>query len=1099
MSHVGGVLGSALLALCGTPAQLEAVPLNQARVRSDTAYSMILPRRGGAFLLPAGAVDTADPVGVIVELSGLPLARQRSAVHATASLRALETAERRFEHALAALVRPDEAPIVRVRHRYSRVLHGAALTVPARLLPAIAHIRGVRRVHLDSRVTALIEHSVPEIGAPEVWARYGARGEGVIVAVIDTGVDYGHPALGGGFGPGFKVIGGYDFANDDGDPADDNGHGTHVAGIIAADGEGLIGVAPGTKLLAYKVLDGEGLGDESDVIAALEAAVDPNGDGDTSDHVGVVNLSLGSRGGPDDADSLAADAAVEAGVVVCAAAGNEFHELVGPAVGSPAAGRRVVAVGASDGTLLADFSSWGPTWGTFAIKPEVVAPGVGIRSAAPGCGTAVHSGTSMASPHVAGLAALLRAIHPDWSPELVASAMVTTATDLGLEVMGQGSGRVNASAAAATTLFAEPITLNFGVDTKGKGPWSASRTLRVSNAGTIATTLSLSATGVPQGAVLAWEPSTLSVEPGGTGEVALTLTTDGQALPPAPQSMSFGGLLTLMTADESIHVPWAFIKSARLHVLTPGHRLTVFSPNVTYPNPGYVRTDEDGRAEYDALVPEGVCYLLTSGAGRDTGSWTIVRKVEAEGESTIEFAVTEAKNHITLAPGSVPSSGSHATEVSLLFPSRAAYIALTLGTATPPLLSDISQEIPVSVTEWRGPGEETDRLYYRVTHPPLAGLTGNAALGSVTADRYAVSIEVPEAASQLAARVQFGWCFPKQMFWFNFALENFGFEVAPVHGPFDLFVSDEAASQPFVACTGISAACDSPAFDLMAGPLRAVGGRLASLTDETAPPTAYWVEPGGLLSVGGGLHRPALSTQGGGSTPGVRLDVRGPVDEVHAEATAAVNGELKRLDGSPLPGLVLQPAPLYGAIATLPPGLDEPVKLLLSSTYARFARADALAKLTLGFDPRLDPLHIPSITSLMLLDSTGRQVPSPQSAMTGAVVRFSAIGCTEQQSCTPLDESSASLRVKWSGASEWRELPLALGVLDLGTRAELGHFAVGRVFEARVPAELLSQGGGVDLLISIANASGARTEWLLEPAFEVKPPRIRRRKVTSSR
>src|SRR5262249_14447408 len=143
------------------------------------------------------------------------------------------------------------------------------------------------------------------------------RGEGMRVAVIDTGIDYTHPALGGGFGPGYKVAGGYDFFNDDADPVDDNGHGTPEAGIIAADSHSLIGVAPRTTLYAFKVLGADGGGNSSDVIAGIEAAADPNGDGDPSDHLDVANLSLGGLGGADAPQSRAVDAAVAAGVVVC--------------------------------------------------------------------------------------------------------------------------------------------------------------------------------------------------------------------------------------------------------------------------------------------------------------------------------------------------------------------------------------------------------------------------------------------------------------------------------------------------------------------------------------------------------------------------------------------------------------------------------------------------------------------------------------------------------------------------------------------------------------------------------------------------------------
>ena len=129
------------------------------------------------------------------------------------------------------------------------------------------------------------------VRAVDVW-NSGLRGQGTSIAIIDTGIDYTHPNLGGCFGTGCKVIGGYDFANRDNDPMDDNGHGTHCAGIAAGKGS-LNGVAPDAKLYAYKVLDFNGGGDFSDVIAAIGRAMDPNGDGNFSDRVDVISLSLG--------------------------------------------------------------------------------------------------------------------------------------------------------------------------------------------------------------------------------------------------------------------------------------------------------------------------------------------------------------------------------------------------------------------------------------------------------------------------------------------------------------------------------------------------------------------------------------------------------------------------------------------------------------------------------------------------------------------------------------------------------------------------------------------------------------------------------------
>jgi serine protease AprX len=286
----------------------------------------------------------------------------------------------------------------------------------------------------------MLETSVPYIKADRVWETFGNRGTGVTVAIIDTGIDYNHGAFGSAFG--VKVVGGHDFVNNDDDPMDDNGHGTQVAGIVAGNGDGVLGVAPDAKLVAMKVLDATGSGRASDIVAAFERIVDPNGDGDTTDHYDVANASLGGSSSGDDPVAKAAENAVLAGVVLCAAAGNQgaFQS-----VSSPAVAPSVIAVGAIDRVgAIADFSSKGPTAESLRLKPDVVAPGVGILSAARGGGKVAASGTSMASPHVAGVAALIRSIHRDWSAQQVRSAIINTADPKGNEAVVEGAEVVNA-------------------------------------------------------------------------------------------------------------------------------------------------------------------------------------------------------------------------------------------------------------------------------------------------------------------------------------------------------------------------------------------------------------------------------------------------------------------------------------------------------------------------------------------------------------------------------------------------------------------------------------------------------------------------------
>lgn len=227
-----------------------------------------------------------------------------------------------------------------------------------------------------------IPWGVQRVGAPQVWAR--TQGEGASIAVIDTGIDASHPDLAGQVAGGVNII----------DPThpenwkDDEGHGTHVSGTIAASGRngGIAGIAPMAKLYAVKVLDKDGNGNYSDVIAGIEWAMNHG--------IKIANMSLGADEGSEPLHR-AVQAALANGMIIVAAAGN-----TGGAVGFPGAYPEAIAVGASDAAdHVAPFSSRGP-------QVAYIAPGVEILSTKMGGGYATLSGTSMASPHISGLAAL---------------------------------------------------------------------------------------------------------------------------------------------------------------------------------------------------------------------------------------------------------------------------------------------------------------------------------------------------------------------------------------------------------------------------------------------------------------------------------------------------------------------------------------------------------------------------------------------------------------------------------------------------------------------------------------------------------------------
>ncbi|MEU4217402.1 S8 family serine peptidase, partial [Actinoplanes sp. NPDC026623] len=296
-----------------------------------------------------------------------------------------------------------------------------------------------------------------QISAPRAW-RAGYTGRGARVAVLDTGVDATHPDLVG------QIAEKMDFTAEGGDAVDHFGHGTHVAATIAgtgaASGGARRGVAPQARLVVGKVLDDDGGGTESQLIAGMEWA---------ASRAAVVNMSLGAGDPSDGTDpaSLALDALSEqTGALFVVAAGNS-----GPSDGSvswPGAAAKALTVGAVDGDdAVAGFSSRGPLVGTRAAKPELVAPGVDIvaaRAAGTAMGRTIDaryvaaSGTSMATPHVAGAAAVLAQRHPDWRAEQLKAALIGAADPItGAEGYARGTGRLNVARPLSGVVSTTPV------------------------------------------------------------------------------------------------------------------------------------------------------------------------------------------------------------------------------------------------------------------------------------------------------------------------------------------------------------------------------------------------------------------------------------------------------------------------------------------------------------------------------------------------------------------------------------------------------------------------------------------------------------------
>ena len=342
-----------------------------------------------------------------------------------------------------------------IKYEYS-IISAVACSLPQMAIDALKRNPNIAYIELDGQVYITqdtLPWGIDRIDA-EVVHPYN-KGWGVKVAIIDTGIDYNHPDLDDNY------EGGYDFVNNDYFPMDDNGHGTHCAGIVAAEDNdiGVIGVSPEAGLYAVKVLDAKGSGYVSDVVAGIQWSID-NG-------MQIISMSLGSSS---DSTSLrdACDGAYNSGILLFAAAGNSGNRGgSGDNVLYPARYSSVIAVGATDS------SDKRASWSSTGSALELAAPGVSIYSTYWDNTYATLSGTSMACPHVAGTAALVLKSNIDstydvnnngsWDASEVRKRLRDTADDLGVTGWDSwyGYGLVDADeAAAAPSVDTTPPTIS---------------------------------------------------------------------------------------------------------------------------------------------------------------------------------------------------------------------------------------------------------------------------------------------------------------------------------------------------------------------------------------------------------------------------------------------------------------------------------------------------------------------------------------------------------------------------------------------------------------------------------------------------------------
>ncbi|MFF0143200.1 S8 family serine peptidase [Streptomyces sp. NPDC005227] len=389
---------------------------------------------------------------------------------------------------------------------------------------------GISKVWLDGKAKATLSDTTAQIGAPEVWSG-GDTGQGVDVAVLDTGIDAAHPDFAGRIAAAQSFVPGQDVT-------DRHGHGTHVASTVAGTGAASDGkekgVAPGASLHIGKVLDNDGSGQDSWILAGMEWAA-------RDQHAKIVSMSLGGdpSDGTDPLSQAVNQLSQETGALFVIAGGNSGPEAY--TIGAPGAADAALTVGAVNGPgkgvdQLADFSSRGPRLGDNAIKPDLTAPGVNILAArsqyAPeGEGAYQYmSGTSMATPHVAGAAALLAAKHPDWNGQQLKDTLVSsTASTRQASPYQGGSGRLDIAAAVKATVVASGPAFAQVHYPYGAGQ-TARRDVTYSNseATPITLDLNLAASNIPDG-LFTLTDTRLTVPAHGTATVGVISHLDQAA------------------------------------------------------------------------------------------------------------------------------------------------------------------------------------------------------------------------------------------------------------------------------------------------------------------------------------------------------------------------------------------------------------------------------------------------------------------------------------------------------------------------------------------------------------------------------------------
>nr|WP_238355699.1 S8 family serine peptidase [Kribbella sandramycini] len=553
------------------------------------------------------------------------------------------------------------------------VVNGAALKVDKKNAAAFLadtttarSAAGVQKVWLDGKRKVSLDESVPQIGAPAAW-QAGYTGKGVSVAVLDSGIDTEHPDL------ATQVAAAQDFTGTG--AGDRNGHGTHVAstiaGTAAASAGKYKGVAPEAKLYDGKVCDEYGDCALSSIIAGMEWAA-------TEVKAKVVNLSLGGRDTPgiDPVEEAVNRLTEQTGTLFVIAAGNWGPDA--GTVDTPGSADSALTVGSVNRQdQLSAFSGRGPRLGDGGLKPDVTAPGAGIVAAKASeskIGFPVGdrylqlSGTSMATPHVAGAAAILAQQHPDWDAEALKGALMGAAKSIaGQTRFDQGAGRVDVAKAVQQQVGASPGSLFFGlVEYPHDDDKPITKPLSYRNSGKQPVTLQLDAAltapdGKPAPAgSLELSTRSVTVPAGGTAVVQVTIDTNSDG-----PTGAYAGQVTATANGVAITTALGVNKQLEHYTITtdvvdPDGKQGTFESLMTYNVKTGESTDmfwpEPGPVQL--RLPKGE-YLLYStqfipnpedpeALGR---SFTMVQpRLDLTGDSTVTFDSRKAKKVTVAAP-----------------------------------------------------------------------------------------------------------------------------------------------------------------------------------------------------------------------------------------------------------------------------------------------------------------------------------------------------------------------------------------------------------------------------------------------------------------